>query len=74
MSEEVSACFGLQSPNEFTDAATQCLFRAFGAFAQERLACAVGSLDRIEVWGIRRQIAEGGASGFYRRLYAIDLV
>jgi DNA invertase Pin-like site-specific DNA recombinase len=33
------------------DAATQCLFRAFSAFAQERLACAVGGLDRIEVWG-----------------------
>ncbi len=74
MSEEVSAGFGLQSPDELTDTATQCLFGAFGAFAQERLACAVGGLDRIEVWGLLRQIAQGGASGFDRRLYAIDLV
>jgi hypothetical protein len=50
MSEEVNAGFGLQSPNELADAATQCLFRAFSAFAQERLTCAVGGLDRIEVW------------------------
>ena len=49
MNEEVSAGFGLQSPNELTDAATQCLFGAFGAFAQERLACTVGRLDRIEI-------------------------
>jgi hypothetical protein len=27
-----------------------------------------------EVWGIRRQIALGGVNGFYRRLYALDLV
>ena len=43
-------------------------------FAQKRFACAVGSLDRIEVWGIRRQIAQGGASGLDRRLYTVDLV
>ena len=47
------------------------MFRAFGAFAQERLTCAVGVLDRIEVWGIWRQIALGGASGFNCHLYAI---
>src|SRR3974377_1964518 len=45
--------------------------RGFAPVTQERLTCAVGGLGRVEVWGIRRQIAQGGASGFYGRLYAI---
>jgi hypothetical protein len=50
MSEEVNTGFGPQSPNELTDAAAQCLFHAFGAFAQERLTCAVSGLAGATIW------------------------
>ena len=50
------------------------MFGALGAFAQKGLECTIGGLNRIEIWGVRRQITQGCAGGFDGLLYPLDLV
>ena len=74
MSEEIGAGFGPQSAHELAGAATEFVFSALGAFPQEALEDAVGSLDRIEVRRIRRQVTQRRADGFDGFLHTLNLM
>ena len=54
--------------------AAERVFSTLGAFTQKGLECTIGGLNRIEVWGVWRQITQGCAGGFDGLFYSFDLV
>jgi hypothetical protein len=57
---------GAEGGGREADGSPQATDGALGRLAQEGFQLGEGVLDRIEVWGIRRQVEQLGASGFDR--------
>ena len=64
MPEEILAFGGRKAVQELADAGPQAFNRALFVFAQVRLELGEGLLDRVQVGGIGRQVAQLRASGF----------
>ncbi len=70
MAEIVGAFLGAEGVEEGADAGPQILDCSLGGLAQQRLEFGEEQLDRVEVGGVGRQVAQGGAGRFDRLAHA----